>query len=449
MNDLDLRIPKNWILKTSLFGFIIFCAFAFNTKFPYMMDEYYYLLKSSVVDANMWETFKSFAGFRPIYYVLNSYFFQSGLIAYSKFWIIIYFFIHALSFTYLASWMIENLKLKVPNQIQVNKTTLFLFSLAVIPFLLHPGHNEILYWTLQLPCSLGLPLIVLGLHFRNIILKVIFFALSMAALETYVFPILGFLTLPIVWDWLEKSNHRETIVKLSKAFLIFFISYFLFQGLQVFINTKVGNPLGVPNFFPITLDQLKGRFNLLTGFLWNVHFYKTYWVHTGIQWLVFLVVTGCLYYKKVLNFKQILILFVFPFFCGAQNLLLHYYAPRAVYGALEFRNFILCFLFLLFLKVFPIKKAIFAPLLILIVYLSFTAFIFEIKTNNSKALAETESVIVKKLKDCDSPCNLSFPSPNQGIHGDWMMSPDFHGYYIQWKINTVAPNKQIDYQVVE
>ena len=437
-------------LAVSLAIFLPFWAWA---QFPYLVDEYYFLAARSSAAGVHLDDFRTYVPLRPWFALINFLTFKTGLIDYGKLLILIYFAIHAVSFGLLFQYFLK------ATGVELTKQKKLLWLGATVPMILFPSNYELHLMVLNLPYTLGLLALALGVPSSRRSIQVLGLWAAFLALETYVLPGAVLLGLPATWSYLKKTESKaepgkdrlKTWLKaLLGPVLTFLTAYILFLGTTRLLSFWTGYGIGDrAELLHFTSAQLLTRLKLMTGFIWHLHFYKAYWLATVIQWCVFLAIAISAYQRKTCSRAQLVFLFLLPFLAGAHYLIVPYYAPRAVYGAVEIKNLAIGFLLFLSLSVETTNRKWIAPSILLACHLAVLGIIFSIKSQNFVAIQKTEDAFVEQLTACNVPCALEVPAPNQGLKRDWMMVSEYYEAFYRWAAARRVPGKTFSVKIVE
>lgn len=354
----------------------------------------------------------------------------------------IFFVAHALSFCFLIKYLFISLRIESFFDRRLGEA--FSFVLLVTAFTLYPNYYEVLYWPTDMPYILGALLLVGSLYIKNVLVRSIFLSASFLISEMFLAPALCFMLFPFGFLY-GSTKDRNVIRRAAKDFFIWvgavgaylLIRYVLSQFFGTYPHRISLNPINI-------LLQIKNS----TWLTVSLHFYKTYWIQTGIYVLLLVYILFLLLSKKLMPLKVWILSVFFSILSMGIYWALAYSARRALYGSGLFVNALLVLAAYLVLsrtdKTF--KKIIFSSLFLLI-FISHTLNIFSIKNKNYHVLQGKEMQLVKEISACKEPCKIELSSLDSGLKRDWVLHEDYWIAYAEWIKQKHYPQKKVKFKI--
>jgi hypothetical protein len=441
--EAKIRTPKlttSFIVLAGLLATLCFVALTLGTRFPFIADDYSWqkiALSHSKLEVTDFYTFSR----NPINAVLTVFALRNQLLALApQIFIFFFFAVHAFAFAILFS--------KIRDYAKTRETDFFCPLAVCILFTLQPNNYEIHLWHLLSIHTVGALIVALSFP-RNLekITTSTWIGLTLGATAA----VLTYETFGLLWigiiglAWVTARNnrpfpYRALLLSLGTTFAL---TLMIKLGLKHYTGfLQVIGPQGSLRPW----DSFKNIFKTLA----LIHFYKTNWVSTLLEWIAIGWLAVGVSRSRILSTKKILLLLGLPFLSAAPLMLMTYSAQRAFYGPQILKSLILALLLYSWICIpnHKNKRSWMIPTtLFLLAYLIQWEFIFDIKRKNYKILAAAEEQITLLMDTCQAPCTLRVPPPVPGLSRDQTLPEFVWGEYYEWLHLKHAPNKIIHFQI--
>ncbi len=367
----------------ALIATAIYALATYWLKFPLLADDFIFLVKAHSPDFQL----QDFAGLltqRPLSSLLNflalkHHFFEQTWLLY------FYFFLHSLGLMRIVIWLRGSHK-----------------SFILLCF--YPCFFEVLFMRLNLPYCLGTLLLSYALTSSNSIKRIVLMWLAFCSLETYVLPAFILPLLPTIL-----SQRRSNTLRYTLEWLLALSAYLLTRNALLI----PGSPILAWRFSDMLLTQY-------ISLLFTLHFYKIYWIETGLFWAAI----GILLIQA--NRRTRLAFFILPVAASLHTIMMDYYAPRAIHGAG-------IILLALLAHALSVSKKPLVPIALLCTAFSLQlGIIFHTRFMNDKILQNLDTQWATTMRSCQEPCILPIHNLHHDFLRDWIMPPYAWTPFLQW-----------------
>ena len=393
-------------------------------QFSFLADDYIFLSRSFQSNFNMMD-FGVIYVRRPLTAIVNSILLKTGLFDHLKLLFSFFLCLHSFGVLQITNWLSNSIRSIKQESSSQTSPWQFIFLILIC---LYPSLHEVMLWPFNLPYSFG-TLFLAGLVFsRSLFMRTLWMFLAFSTLETYF---IFALILPAVPDLLTGSSVLQVIKQ--KRFrshgFSWGIAFLIYLALRWRLSTQV---VVAPFNLDFSLSHLLEFSKMYGSLLWTIHFYKTSWIFSLLEWIAFLIVLLSFSPSLKEKFRSAGVILLLPFLSSSHALIMSYYAPRAIHGAVVLKLILFGFI----LSRFAIRASSqlkgFVLVLLMVAYLGESIVIFSKKTKNTQILEQREKIWTQTFKDCQEPCVLSIGGLNQGLDTDWTLPNFVFEPYLRW-----------------
>jgi hypothetical protein len=408
------------LLSTALFALI-----TAGTHLPLMADDYSWLaipLKNpgfTITDLYIFARMPVTAG------VMTGVLKSGWLENYPMSYVTLMFAVHATAFALL----LRSFKAALP---------LSIYLIAAVLFAFQPGNYEIHLWHLNSSFSIGALLVAISASIQSRKLwpiQVLGFSLAMLTYDTYPLMILGVVGLSWI---LKRGDWKRLAIAAVTAFAI-----------DVAVKMIIGHAVGFLHAPPAEHSPLViiSHFKTVLRMLGLIHFYKADWPLTLVEWTAIGILVTAILRRRLMNPRQLALLFALPFAAALPLSLMVYSAERAYFGPQLIRGVVLAILLSTVLMTWETRRwAVSAIVLFSIAYFGQWAYILHSKRQNEAILEAQESRLVAQMSACTSPCMLEVPAPDTGLTKDYIVTVAFWPAYFERIHYKYFPQKDIHFE---
>lgn len=413
---------------------------------PFLADDYIYLWYSNVPGYALAEYV--WLAKRPLTGLIDYFSFGSHVFEHSQLPFVAYYLLHCTGLLCIVLWIYSHFGPggRGPSS-RPAWWTAGLIALA------YPCFHEILYMVTAVPYSLGLFFLGVGLWQGKAWVRTLFFLASFCCLETYVLPAFFLVSLDLIRAPKEVED-REGEGEASRGRLLQRSACLVPWALGCVGYAVIYKSLGEATYINLNLSLggLIRQLPLVMKLLWTIHFYKEQWIATAIEIGIYVFLSIRLGTARVLPGWVLFAAPVVYLLASFQALLLTYYAPRALHGAVALKLAFLTFLLIRYLETvdFPtsrrglLKGSVVATLLGT-AYLGQLAFVFHLKAHNARVLEERRQEWSARMAACQEPCRLPVGNIGRGLKRDYVLPPYAIEPFLRWIQAKSVPDKKIDF----
>jgi hypothetical protein len=405
------------LLSTALFALI-----TAGTHLPLMADDYAWLaipLKNpgfTITDLYIFARM-------PVTASILTGVLKSGWVEnYPMSYVTLMFAVHAAAFAIL----LRSFKVALP---------LSIYLIAAVLFAFQPDNYEIHLWHLNSTFSVGALLVAASAAIQSRKLwplQVLGFSLAMLTYDTYPLMILGVVGLSRI---LKRGDWKRLAAAAVTAF-----------AMNVVIKILIGRAVGFLQVPPVEHSPLViiSHIKTVLRMLGLIHFYKADWPLTLVEWTAIGILITAIIRRKLMDTRQLTLLFALPFIAALPLSLMAYSAERAYFGPQLIRGLVLAiFLSTVLMAKETRRWAVSAIVLFSIAYFGQWAYILHSKRQNEVILEAQESRLVAQMSACTSPCTLEVPAPDTGLTKDYVVTVAFWPAYFERMHYKYFPQKDI------
>jgi hypothetical protein len=375
---------------------LVFALLTVWTHYPFLVDDYRYLWKARLPGFSPL-TFDYLLVQRPLSALLDYLTFASGVLENGKWLVWVYYFLHSLGVLLIFQYVLNE---------KIASRTFVIIGTIICLF---PGWYEVTLLPLDLPYGLGVLFLGLALWAECAWVQTLLYTLCFFTFESYFMPALALAAL---------RRFRK-----PAPLLIAIAIYFLTQRLLI-------ARLGIQPKYGPSLANAAAMAKMYFELLYFQSFYKVSWISTAVE-LGALAWASIELVRKDPGWRQRLaILILLPCVAAAHTLVMSYYAPRAIHGALVLRAVCAGVILAAFARTCPLKWA--PAFLVLLAYLGQHGVIVHNRIHNREVMDAKQAEIENELRTCTSPCRISLQGVENELVWDWYMVPGFHAPFVYW-----------------
>jgi hypothetical protein len=419
-------MKKNLLL--AMVATLIFWMLTFRTGYPFLADDHRYLVLSYRPDFGL-RDFIYMLSRRPLSTVVSFIGFKYHLFEKTKLLFPLFFFLHSLGVIGIFRYCLDLL-----GSDEIKRFEWPVTGLAVLACL-YPCWFEINLMALDLSWGLGVPLLALSLHSKKAWARWLYLFASFLCLETYFLPALALFIL-------EATVHGLSKERLKRNFFIWGSALALYLVIQKALTAQIASTEYGINFHPASVVQ-QGL--LYFRLLWTQSFYKTNWVSTALEILTVAGVSAWMIAHDRKHWKLVVLVFAVPVFSAGHSVIMSYYAPRAIHGAMVLKAVLIALLLAEFARQYRgrIVPAA-AAALIAAAYVGHYLLIVSNRSYNHSIMEAREHEIETQLEACTSPCTIDARHLNADLRWDWYLPASFAESFVIW----IKERDGIDKQVI-
>jgi hypothetical protein len=411
--------------------YALLCA---GTHLPLMADDYSWLALAHKTPAFKITDLYVFARMPVMAAMMTGVLKANWIEEYPMFFLTFLFALHATAIAVLVKTFRTGLSLTV-------------FLVATVLFTFQPGNYEIHLWHLCSMISVGALFVAAAASIRTgqtsrsrklWPLQVLGFALSMLVYDTFPLMICGVVGL----CWILKRNDWKNVATAAVAAFV----------LDVVVKMVLGHLVGYLQVSPMVFHPLEiiGHLKTVLRMLGLVHFYKADWPLTLVEWTAIGILIVTIIRHKLMDRRQVALLFLLPFVAALPLALMTYSAERAYYGPQLIRGVVLAiFLSAVLTKQETRRWGIAACALFAIAYLGQWTYILHSKRQNNAFLEAQDKSLIAQMDACTSPCTLEVPAPDKGLSKDYIITKAFWPAYYDRLHFKYFPAKEIHFSCKE
>lgn len=411
-------------LSLALIATFLFSLMAISSQFSFLADDYIFLSRSFNLSFNL-QDFGVIYARRPLTAFVNYGLLKLGLFDHLKLLFCIFLFLHSVGLIQISNWLFSSVQ-------QLNKTsssqnTRWKYTFVIL-LCLYPSLHEVMLWPFNLPYSLGTLFLAAMVLSSSIFMRVVWMLLAFCTLETYF---VSALILPILPELLSGATLFEPLK--TNRFKIHSLTWMIAFLIYLGIRWRLSSHVSIASFdLDFSLSHLVSFAKMYGSVLWTLHFYKTSWIFSLLEWIAILVTILSFSSSTREKARYAALLFLVPFLSMPQALIMTYYAPRAIHGAVVLKLALFGNLLSLFSERSSSRLKGITLILLMIAYLGETSIIFSQKTQNSLLLQRQEEIWTQKFRECQEPCVLSMGDLDHGLKRDWVLPSFAFEPFLRW-----------------
>lgn len=437
------------ILALLLFGGAVFWA-----RPSFLADDYWWLWIPLHNRHFAWSEPYSFSRM-PLFTLLTDVLLKTGAWeAFPHGIMTIAFGVHAVAFGLMLQTLLET------AGVELHRREPLLFVFLALLFSFNPDNYEIHLWPIMSVDAVAELLIALAFRARSFGVGVLLATAGLLFYDSFAFLVAGFAALLVALSFFrDRSRLKPVAIRVLGLGICAAILWGLSKGILAWAVGFLHHP-------PIETSPRRAIQNLrrVVRTLWQIHFYKTNWVLTLLQWLAVIGLCARVIRRKRMPPGLVVILAVLPFAIALPLCLNTYDAPRSFFGAQLVQALSLAFLASLGAETPAAPAALpnpvrppgksgrgalaFWPLpLLMLVYATQWGRILNIKHYNSDVLAHDASLLGDRMARCQDPCVLRVPPPGADLRSDWVLPQFVWNYYYQRLGLLFFPNRGIRFEI--
>jgi len=420
----------NWLFPV-LIAAIPFGLGLILCDLPFLADDHFYLWRGLTVPNLGWTDSYTFARM-PVSTLLSQGVIKWGILErHPSAFVFALFITHALAVSLLCRAFFKKLNLKI---IQANQ---WLCILIVAIFSLQPNNYEIHLWHFCALHSLGALAVACAFSLQSRIASIALLSLATLTYDSFFLMTLGAAAL---WFWANPK--RSEAMRVASLFIGSFAIGII---AKLVLKTVVGSLQVIPIEFSPYKILVNTAFVMREMFL--IHFYKVNWPLTIAHLIALLSTVLLSFQSQIFSRRKLWVLIFIPFVCALPLALNSNPAPRSYYGPQLIQVLVLVTLLAKLSLQMKFTRVLVAAFAITFGVQWFL--VFSLKDENAKKMKLNEKGVIAQMRDCQSPCQLRVPNPEEGLKRDFIL-PQCHwaNYYDRLRIKNF-PEKQISFEIIE